>query len=202
MNKQKDRNRKNANEPPRDSSGERKAPAKDAGEIIEIHPVDTGDHNGAAYLLEEETSLESLAADEHADAAARRSARHTENEDTEQTFRQRQGLSSGGRSELKKELEQYHSKSPQLSAGDLDADWQSASASGEETVGGTAPTPGQDTVSELGKALGITYDDNEPLNSEEKMVKRDEDRWELDPASAPPDDLSQEPTEKPGSGNL
>jgi hypothetical protein len=55
---------------------------------------------------------------------------------------------------------------------------------GEETVGGAAPTPDQDNVDEIGQALGITYADDEPLNSDEKLDKRDRDRWEMDPESA------------------
>lgn len=36
-------------------------------------------------------------------------------------------------------------------------------------------------VSELGEALGIVYKDDEPLNTEEKLRKRDRARWELNP---------------------
>jgi hypothetical protein len=33
-------------------------------------------------------------------------------------------------------------------------------------------------------ALGLTYEDNEPLNTNEKLEARDLHRWELDPASS------------------
>ena len=55
---------------------------------------------------------------------------------------------------------------------------------GEESVGGENPTPDQSVVDELGKAVGILYDDGEPLNTTEKVEARDQHRWELDPASS------------------
>ena len=55
---------------------------------------------------------------------------------------------------------------------------------GEEAVGGANPTPDQDVVEELGAAVGITYEDNEPLHTAEKLEERDRNRWELDPASS------------------
>jgi len=36
----------------------------------------------------------------------------------------------------------------------------------------------------LGEAMGLTYEDNEPLNGEAKLNRRDENRWELNPSSA------------------
>ena len=73
--------------------------------------------------------------------------------------------------------------SPKLSAGDLDAAWD-AGDTGEETVGGSAPTPDQDNVDEIGAAVGLEYQDDEPLAIDDKLEKRDNQRWELDPASA------------------
>ena len=35
-----------------------------------------------------------------------------------------------------------------------------------------------------GRAIGVEYQDNEELKSEEKIAKRDRNRWELDPASS------------------
>jgi hypothetical protein len=72
---------------------------------------------------------------------------------------------------------------PKLSGGDVDAAWEHADV-GEETVGGSSPTPDQDVVDELGEAAGITYSDTEPLHTTEKVERRDERRWELDPASS------------------
>jgi hypothetical protein len=128
--------------------------------------------------------MDALAADGDADAVARKAARYTEDEDIEADFEDRQQLAVSGKDTLKEELDEYHAKSPQLTGGDLDAAWQSASGAGEETVGGTAPTPDQDVVDELGQALGITYQDDEPLSGAEKLRQRDQERWELDPKSA------------------
>lgn len=74
------------------------------------------------------------------------------------------------------ELEQHNSLSPSLTGGDIDAAWQDANASGEETVGGCVSTPDQDVVDELGTGAGLTYQDDEPLDY-------DRSRWVLDPAS-------------------
>jgi hypothetical protein len=70
-----------------------------------------------------------------------------------------------------------------LSGGDVDAA-RSGTDAGEEAVGGSTPTPDQDVVDELGRAVGITYDDNEPLRFGDKMADRDAQRWELNPASS------------------
>jgi hypothetical protein len=76
------------------------------------------------------------------------------------------------------------SVSPQLSAGDVDARWDQAESGGEETPGGSSSTPGQDVVDEIGRAIGVTYQEGEPLRVGRKEEERDEHRWELDPASA------------------
>ncbi|QQS45294.1 MAG: hypothetical protein IPM66_15240 [Acidobacteriota bacterium] len=74
--------------------------------------------------------------------------------------------------------------SPTLSGGDIDAAWDQADASGEETVGGSSPTPDQDVVDELGEAVGLTYRDDEQLDTAEKIAERDRHRWELEPQSS------------------
>jgi len=71
-----------------------------------------------------------------------------------------------------------------LTGGDVDAAWDEVDV-GEETVGGSTPTPDQDVVDDLGRAVGVTYSDTEPLRPEEKEAQRDEKRWEMDPASSP-----------------
>ena len=48
----------------------------------------------------------------------------------------------------------------------------------------TTPTPDQDIVDDIGKALGVEYQDNEELKGSDKVVERDRHRWELDPASS------------------
>lgn len=91
-------------------------------------------------------------------------------------------IESGGR-QLTDKLREHTDTSPTLSGGDIDAAWEDADV-GEESVGGGNPTPDQDEVDEIGKAMGLTYEDNEPLDFTEKLEKRDRDRWELDPSSA------------------
>jgi uncharacterized protein DUF6335 len=90
---------------------------------------------------------------------------------------------SAGKRQLQQKLHQHTDRGPDLSAGDVDAAWDRADA-GEETVSGSNPTPDQDIVEEIGEALGVTYQDDEPLAMDEKLAKRDEQRWELDPASS------------------
>ncbi len=80
-------------------------------------------------------------------------------------------------------LESHDARTPRLPGGDVEAAWDVA-AVGDETVGGAAPTPDQDQVDALGEAVGITYGDSEPLRPAEKVAERDDQRWELDPASA------------------
>ena len=83
--------------------------------------------------------------------------------------------------------EQRHQGSgfgPELAAGDPDARWDEAESSGEETACGSETTPDQNVVSEIGAAIGVSYDDGEPLKIGVKETSRDEHRWELDPASA------------------
>ena len=98
-------------------------------------------------------------------------------------FVEAERLGTAGAEQLNRELSEHHSRTPELSAGDLDADWARADI-GEETAGGSVATPDQDIVEEIGEALGVTYEDNEPLRSAEKLEERDRKRWELDPASS------------------
>jgi len=89
-----------------------------------------------------------------------------------------------GRRELVEKLHQHTEASPALTGGDVDADWESAYAVGDETPGGDNQTPDQGIVDDIGKALGVQYEDNEELKGEKKISDRDKNRWELDPASA------------------
>ena len=89
-----------------------------------------------------------------------------------------------GRREMLERLGEHNETSPALTAGDVDADWEGAYSSGDEAPGGDNPTPDQDVVDDIGKAVGVQYEDNEELKGEEKIAKRDKHRWELDPASA------------------
>jgi hypothetical protein len=89
-----------------------------------------------------------------------------------------------GRAEMAESRLEHASLTPAITAGDVDADVENAYFSGDEAPGGDNPTPDQDVVDEIGRAVGIEYQDNEPLGSEKKVSERDRHRWELDPASS------------------
>jgi hypothetical protein len=89
-----------------------------------------------------------------------------------------------GRKHLNDAREDHTETSPVLTGGDVDADWEDAYSVGDEAPGGDNPTPDQDRVDDIGKALGVTYDDNEELKASDKIADRDKHRWELDPASS------------------
>ena len=89
-----------------------------------------------------------------------------------------------GRAALGKAKQAHNETSPALTGGDVDADWEDAYAVGDEAPGGDNPTPDQDRVDDIGRALGIEYADNEELKGADKIADRDKHRWELDPASA------------------
>jgi len=89
-----------------------------------------------------------------------------------------------GRAGMRHALKERGEDMTSVTAGDVDVDAQDAYFTGEEAPGGDNPTPGSDVVDEIGKALGVQYDDAEELKSGEKLEKRDKHRWELDPASA------------------
>jgi hypothetical protein len=89
-----------------------------------------------------------------------------------------------GRHEMREARREHNETSPVLTGGDVDADWEEAYAVGDEAPGGDNPTPDQDRVDDIGKALGVEYQDNEELRASDKIADRDKKRWELDPASS------------------
>lgn len=89
-----------------------------------------------------------------------------------------------GRSALQHARRERTETSPVMTGGDVDADWEDAYAVGDEAPGGDNPTPDQDRVDDIGRAMGIEYADNEELKASDKIADRDRHRWELDPASA------------------
>jgi len=81
--------------------------------------------------------------------------------------------------ELAEELREHHAASPADSGGDIDAEWQEVETTGSENVFGHNPTPDQSDVEANAHAMGIDFQDNEPLDFVEKIAKRDADRFEL-----------------------
>lgn len=88
--------------------------------------------------------------------------------------------------ELAERLRENHAASPADSGGDIDADWEDST--GSEAVFGHNPTPDQSDVEENAHAMGIDFQDNEPLDILEKMERRDRDRFELDESSKASED--------------
>ncbi|MGH9822918.1 MAG: DUF6335 family protein [Blastocatellia bacterium] len=116
------------------------------------------------------------------DAGNAETEEYQPDEEVQEEFEEVQKFASGGE-QMRRELALHNSRTPELSGGDVDADWAGSDV-GDETVGGSSPTPDQDIVEELGEAVGVTYEDNEPLHTTEKVEERDRNRWELDPASS------------------
>jgi hypothetical protein len=59
---------------------------------------------------------------------------------------------------------------PAMSGGDVDADWQGAQSTGEEAVGGSVPTPDQDVVDEIGRALGVEQGSEEEVRTSGEIL--------------------------------
>ena len=93
-----------------------------------------------------------------------------------------------GRADMKDRLSKSTGTGPALTAGDVDADWEAAETVGDEAPGGDNPTPDQDVVDDIGRALGVEYEDDEELQGGAEIVDRDRHRWELDPASKDDDE--------------
>lgn len=91
--------------------------------------------------------------------------------------------------ELAERLAEHHSSSPADSGGDIDAEWEDVNDSGAESVFGHNPTPDQSNVEDNAHAMGIDFEDNEPLDFIEKLEKRDKDRFELDEGSKSSNDM-------------
>ena len=90
--------------------------------------------------------------------------------------------------ELLERIRENTDASPADSGGDIDAEWEDVNDSGAESVFGHNPTPDQSDVEENAHAMGINFEDNEPLDLLEKMEKRDRNRYELDEDSKSDED--------------
>lgn len=88
------------------------------------------------------------------------------NEQVKQEFEHAEEIGESDLEQLKTELgeQKYLLSSPMDSVEDVDFTNRNADQQGE--------------------AFGLDYQENEPLYTEEKIEKRDENRWELNPASA------------------
>jgi hypothetical protein len=109
----------------------------------------------------------------------------TSDYDAEELESEDGSLLSPGAARMIDEIVEHNSTGPELAGRDLDADWQSAGAVGDEAVGGHAPTPDQDEVDAIGRALGVEQEEDDEVQTHEEILsKRDRDRWELDRRSA------------------
>lgn len=95
----------------------------------------------------------------------------------------RSSAARSGRAEIQQDAENLGDMRV-LTGGDVDADAENAYFSGDEAPGGDNLTPDQDIVDDIGRALGVEYQDNEELRASDKVTERDKHRWELDPASS------------------
>ena len=85
--------------------------------------------------------------------------------------------------QLAERLRQNTASSPLDAGGDPDAAWEDVNDSGTESVAGDNPTPDQSDVEENAHAVGVNFEDNEELEFIEKIDRRDQRRFELDPRS-------------------
>jgi hypothetical protein len=85
--------------------------------------------------------------------------------------------------QLAQRLRNSTAASPADSGGDLDASWENAEGSGEESVSGDHALPDQSDVEENAHAVGVNFEDNEELEVLDKIERRDRQRFELDPRS-------------------
>ena len=92
-----------------------------------------------------------------------------------------------GSEKLFERLRENTSSSPADSGGDIDANWEDVNTTGSESVFGDNPTPDQSDVEENAHAMGINFEDSEPLDFVKKMEDRDRHRFELDEDSEGPD---------------
>ena len=91
---------------------------------------------------------------------------------------------SAGSHNLAERLRNDPLADPTVTGGDVDAQWESAQFSGDESAISSMTTPDQNDTGDIGKSIGINYAEGEELKVGEKERERDRHRWELDPASS------------------
>jgi hypothetical protein len=89
-----------------------------------------------------------------------------------------------GRAEIAERFDEHRGMTSAITGGDADVDVDSAYFTGDEAPGGDNPAPDEEVVDDIGKALGVQYEDNEELKASDKIIERDKHRWEMDPASS------------------
>jgi hypothetical protein len=89
-----------------------------------------------------------------------------------------------GRAGMADSLDDHRGMATAITGGDADVDVEDAYFTGDGAPGGDNPAPDADVVDDIGKALGVQYEDSEELKSSDKIVERDRHRWEMDPASS------------------
>jgi len=99
-------------------------------------------------------------------------------------FSEAQRIARGGKELIRRKYIEASSDERLVGGEDPDVNWLEASTSGEESVSGANPPPDLADVDLLGQAVGLAYEDNEPLHTPDKIAERDRHRWELDPASS------------------
>lgn len=105
-------------------------------------------------------------------------------QEVQHEFNEASQLGLAGRQKLIEKLSEHNlAASSVLSSSDVEAVLENADIDGE-SVGDESLSPDQNIVEQVGKAVGLTYQDNEPMHMSEKIKARDQNRWELDPASS------------------
>jgi len=89
-----------------------------------------------------------------------------------------------GRADIAHQRRMHTGMPESITGGDVDVNVEDAYFTGDEAPGGDNPSPDMEVVDDIGRALGVQYDDAEELKGSEKIVERDKHRWEYDPASA------------------
>ncbi len=160
-------------------------------EVVEISPsnTDVPTDQGQEGNMAEDAPINFVINEENATEPAEEITRYAEDEGVKEEFQERQSYAQGAQ-ELLDKMRESHSLSPEITGGDVDAEWDEGNESGDETVGASVPTPDQDIVDELGKGAGLTYRDDEPLDYG-KIARRDKNRWELNPASTDEDEIAR-----------
>lgn len=91
---------------------------------------------------------------------------------------------TAGSAKLAHRLQNDSLADPDITGGEVDAQWEGAQFSGDESAVSSMSIPGTGQVDDVGKAMGVTYSDVEELKFGDKERSRDIKRWELDPASS------------------